>query len=676
MAKRTIPLLLLSTLIAVSPSILTAQDAQTPADLMNMSLEDLMKVEIDSVFGASGYKQKVTDAPASITIITSDEIKRYGYRTLADILRNVPGFYVTFDRVDGYLGERGFGPPGDYNSRFLLLVDGHRMNDNIFGGIWLGMDFPIDIDLIDRVEVIRGPNSSTYIASALLGVINVVTKRAGKAKDLVVSSGVASYGTYQSRLSYSQRLDNGLAMLFSGTYYDSHGPDQLYFKEFDSPATNNGIALNADGGRADQFFAKLSYDGFTLEGAYGFSRQHDPTASYGTIFDDPEERIDMSSAYLDLSYDHHFGSDWGYQARLYYDKDQYRGVYPFDASPDGGPSHVLNQDLTSGQDVGASFVVTKKLPLGQTLIAGSEYRDNFQQNEWNYDAQPYSLNLDSRESSSLWGVHIQDEIPICKSLTLDFGLSYDRYSTFGGTTNPRAALIYHPLEATTLKLLYGQSFRAPTSFETYYAIPGVAEANPLLKPETARTTELVWEQALQKSFHLVVSGYYYPIRGVIEAVTDPASGALVYQNTGRVDLKGAEITLKRQSRSGWEAGLSLSLENARDLADSAPPTNSPRVIGQASFSVPLFKRTLFASMDLQYVSKRGALDGEPAGAYVLPNFTLFSPMALKGWELSASVYNAFNQIYADPASVAHVEDLLFQNGRNFSLKLTYHFFSR
>ena len=114
------------------PYVLCAQDRQAPPNLMDMGLEDLMKIEIDSVYGSSGYKQKVNEAPAAITIVTADEIRRYGYQTLADILRNVPGFYVTYDRNYTYLGMRGFGRPGDYNSRILLLVDGHRTNDNIY----------------------------------------------------------------------------------------------------------------------------------------------------------------------------------------------------------------------------------------------------------------------------------------------------------------------------------------------------------------------------------------------------------------------------------------------------------------------------------------------------------------------------------------------------------------
>ena len=119
-----------------------------------------MSVRIDSVYGASGFKQKVTEAPASVTIITSEDIQRYGYRTLADILRNVPGFYVNYDRNYSYLGVRGFGLSGQYNNSIALLVDGHRLNDNIYDGNLIGTAFPVDVDLIDRVEVIRGPNSS------------------------------------------------------------------------------------------------------------------------------------------------------------------------------------------------------------------------------------------------------------------------------------------------------------------------------------------------------------------------------------------------------------------------------------------------------------------------------------------------------------------------------------
>jgi len=132
-------------------------------------------------------------------------------------------------------------------------------------------------------------------------------------------------------------------------------------------------------------------------------------------------------------------------------------------------------------------------------------------------------------------------------------------------------------------------------------------------------------------------------------------------------------TVKRQSRSGLEAGLSVSLEGARDHDSGAPLTNSPHTLSQANLSMPLFKKKLFASADLQYVSRRRTQAGNLAGAYLVPNFTLYSPSALRKWEFSASIYNAFNDAYGDPASVAHQQDVIFQNGRNFRLKLLYHF---
>src|SRR3984893_18300334 len=193
-------LILISVLSLLKSTPALAQNSHGTKNLTDMSLEELLSLHIESVYGASGFKQKVTEAPASVTITTSDEIQKYGYRTLADILTNIRGFYVSNDRNYSYLGVRGYGLPGDYNSRITLLIDGHRLNDNIYEGALIGTEFPIDVDLIDRVEVIRGPNSSLYVASAFLGVINIITKRGHELQKVSVASNVASYGTYQGRV--------------------------------------------------------------------------------------------------------------------------------------------------------------------------------------------------------------------------------------------------------------------------------------------------------------------------------------------------------------------------------------------------------------------------------------------------------------------------------------------
>ena len=142
--------------------------------LADMSLEDLMSVEVTS---ASKKAENRTDAPASVFVVTRDDIERNGYRTLADALRQVVGFYISNDRNYSYIGLRGYARPGDYNSRILLLVDGVRVNDPLYDTAPVGEDSPVDMESLDRIEIVKGPGSALWGANAVLAVINLITKR-------------------------------------------------------------------------------------------------------------------------------------------------------------------------------------------------------------------------------------------------------------------------------------------------------------------------------------------------------------------------------------------------------------------------------------------------------------------------------------------------------------------
>ncbi|HTZ17286.1 MAG TPA: TonB-dependent receptor plug domain-containing protein, partial [Dissulfurispiraceae bacterium] len=238
------------------------------SDLKKLSLEQLMDIEVESVYGASRYEQKVTEAPSSVSIITADDIKKYGYRTLADILRSVRSFQITNDRNYSYIGVRGFGRTGDYNSRILLLVDGHRINDNIYNQALVGEDFIIDIDLIERVEIIRGPGSSLYGNNAYLAVINVITRKAGDVGGVETSVAGGSFSAYKGRVSYGNNFGNNAYGVFSASGLDSKGPHSLFYKEYDTPETNNGITNNTDYERSQSFFGKVGYGDLTLESAF------------------------------------------------------------------------------------------------------------------------------------------------------------------------------------------------------------------------------------------------------------------------------------------------------------------------------------------------------------------------------------------------------------------------
>src|SRR5215469_5790964 len=176
-----------SNLIALLLSFSAAADtgtasSQTP-DYADMDISELMNIEVVS---ASKFQQTASEAPSSVTVITSEEIKLYGYRTLADILASVQGFYVTYDRNYDFLGVRGVNL-GDFNSRVLLLVDGHRINNDLNDGAAIGTDFILDVDLIDHVEIVRGPGSVLYGDNAFFAVINVITRRADQVNGAEVS---------------------------------------------------------------------------------------------------------------------------------------------------------------------------------------------------------------------------------------------------------------------------------------------------------------------------------------------------------------------------------------------------------------------------------------------------------------------------------------------------------
>src|ERR1043166_2395867 len=209
-----LPLLSLTLISAAFEAQQTPLTSTNGVEPTEISLEGLLKMEIPIVEGASKYKQKITEAPASVTVISADEIKKYGHRTLADVLRSVPGLYVSYDRSNARLGVRGV-ISRDYNSRILLLVDGHRIKNSLSDGAPIGTEFILDVDLIERVEIIRGPGSSLYGNNAFFGVINVITRKGAdmSGTGFEVSGEGGSYDSYKGRVTYGKKFKNGLDVL-------------------------------------------------------------------------------------------------------------------------------------------------------------------------------------------------------------------------------------------------------------------------------------------------------------------------------------------------------------------------------------------------------------------------------------------------------------------------------
>src|ERR1051325_5522592 len=298
-----------------------------PRDLTELPLEALMDIEVPTVYGASKFEQKATEAPSSITVISSDEIKRYGYRTLADVLQSVQGFHVSYDRNYAFLGTRGINL-GDFNSRVLLLVDGHRVNNNLTDGAFIDTAFILDVDLIDRVEIVRGPGSVLYGNNAFFGVINVVTRNGAQLHGVELSGEYAEFDTYKGRITYGNSFSNGVTLLLSGSLYDSEGPGKIFYKEFNTPAQNHGIARHRDDDAFGSFFGSVSYQDFTLEGGFISREKGNPTAQFFTTFNDPRLRTEDERSYMGLKYAHNFADVVDVTARIYYDRSDFGITYP------------------------------------------------------------------------------------------------------------------------------------------------------------------------------------------------------------------------------------------------------------------------------------------------------------------------------------------------------------
>ncbi len=631
--------------------------------------EELLFGEIPSVFTASKFEQKVTEAPARTSIVTRDEIQRFGYRFLSEILQSMPGFYFNNDRNYMRLGVRGFSILGDYNTRLLLLVDGHRINESIYDSMDVDDLFVLDVDLIERVEVVRGPGSSLYGSNAFFGVINVITRDGRGLNGTEVAGSVGSDNTYQGRVSHGERLANGVEYLVSGTYHESGGNDRVYAREFDDPATNNGIYEDNDDRQFDQLFGEISFGDFALQAAFVDREKHVPTGAYNTLYNDPNYRTEDKRAYVDLTYETQLEGDGNLLARVLYDEYEYLGYYPYDYGPP--PDYVVYRDEGESQQWGAEVRWSKQLFERHRVTLGAEYRESLKQVQKSYDV--YDTYLDIDTDAATWALYAQDEFRVRDDLILSVGLRFDDFDSFGTTTNPRLAVVWTPVSGTTLKGIYGTAFRAPSSYELYYNDGGVFQKQPdELDPETIETFELILEHQLTPALRAVASVYQNTVEDLISAEEDPADGLVVFGNRDDIEVRGAEMELLGNWHNGWRGGLSYSYMLAED-ADGSRLLNSTRHLLKLNLIAPLIEDKLTAGLELQYESGRETLAGKHSDDFLLANLTLSSRQWVPGLTLSASVYNLFDEDYDHPGAQEHGQDLLEQDGRTFRVKLQYAF---
>lgn len=622
------------------------------ADRSTMSLDQLLATDVRTVVGASRYQQHVSEAPASITIVTADEIESFGYRTLSDVLRGVRGFYVTYDRNYTYLGVRGFSRPGDYNSRILVLIDGHRLNDNIYDSVLMGTDFPLDVELIERVEVVRGPVSTVYGTNAFFGVVNVVTRQHTGPAQVSGSIEAGSLGSVRSRASASGTV-GGAVVTGSVSGYRSDGQDRI-----DYP-TLGVSAEKMDHDEAWRAFVRLQKGAWHFT-ALGSTREKQiPTGAYDSSFEDGRSATTDARAFLDASFErtvNGFAVAW----RTGLDWYRYDGTYILT------DEDALNREYSRGTWLGTSATVSRR--MGRHYLSGGlDLRGDLVQRQVSRLDDAYVLDHDRPQRTYGWWV--SDDFKVSSSLMLHGGVGHDYVPGFGISTSFRSAAIFRPTVRDTIKLLYGSAFRAPNAFERFYYEEG---EEAILRPEKVRTGEVVLERQLTDRVRVLASAFRSTSRGLITMVDDETNEFdFAYANLQDARTRGLELETELRPTAWLDAMAGYTYQRGRTEGDHDELSNSPRHLAQGRVRASVGPVVL--GLEAVHVGSRLAVNGETTPRGTLTNLTVTSGRSLPSLRLSLSLHNLFGVTLVDPGRPEHLQSGIVQDGRTVRLKATWGF---
>lgn len=272
----------------VRVSILALAGCAAAASMARAAVPDdafAMLREEQTATSALKHPQPLSDTPSSVTVVTASEIRAMGYRTLGEALRWVRGMFVTNDRNYDYVGVRGLLRPGDYNNKVLLAIDGHTMNGFMYDDAYFGPELGLDMEQVDRIEIVRGPGSALYGSDAVLAVVQVITRAAHREPGVTVSARGGSLDERRGFASMAMAEPGRPELQASVSWFDTHGADVALPG---LSGTGNDLVRGLDAQRALAFLGSADFAGYRFELKLNDRRKTVPTASFGTTVDDPQ----------------------------------------------------------------------------------------------------------------------------------------------------------------------------------------------------------------------------------------------------------------------------------------------------------------------------------------------------------------------------------------------------
>lgn len=650
--------------------------AQTPP-AGDKSLEDqllaLLNTPVESA--AKGTKTKASEAPAIVSVVTGDEARSLGCRSVAEALRTVPGLFATDDLVAPNLGVRGIqGGLRGYSRIVKVMINGQPVSFRSDTTNFIGPEL-IPMEAVERIEVVRGPASSMYGANAFLGVINIITRKPG---DPAVKGSLVA----RSRLGVGERYDAGEAMVNVGSQtwgllaaasasdtdrsgYTIPGGSPIFL-------TRPGLAgmpSQGDRSRPRSAFLQGNYflpSRWVLDLSAHFSRldSNGEFLDYGTL--SHQNRIQVDNQFARLKAEGEITDTFSLATSVAWSKGE------------PGPDERLNSGDTAThprRDIGYTGLdgmVEGRLKLGErnSVTLGVDVSSESQQLMTVYTVnngtgvEVPASGVQGKKTFSNTGTYAQVMLYPLAKLGVTVNARYDKHNIYGSKTTWRAGLVYGLSETMHTKLLYGTSFKAPAAWQLY-AQPlfgGEVLGNPSLKPETADTLEMEVGWTPNERMAFTVNAYKNKVKDKVELVAKASNQ--VPSNLGLQDSLGVEAQGRALFGShSLTAGLAW---QKTDATTPDPFLGGLKVPSSAYPSVTGFFRYQFhldalshAGFEVRHASERRATPSNITEnllrPYKLDAITLADLFATYGWKVDNGkvraqlrVNNLFNKAYAEP----------------------------
>ncbi len=602
-----------SIVIAAFCAMVLSANAAENQDLWNQSLDELLKVEISV---SSTVAQDIFHTPSSVYVIDREAISRYHYQSIAEAVDEVPGMEVMRTYLKrGIPTARGI-LQDQYANKVLVLINGVPVWNGTTGEPWLER---VDIRQVDRIEVLRGPASVIYGTNAYTGTINIVIgqQRDEKGSAFIYSgtrgnSGVGGGTQYENKgfrvFGYANSSDDlGYKQPFideskvKGEYPEyirgsnftmgmSYGPHSLLYNGFTAHQSYIGVTPSYSAGIGNDQFSR----GYMVQYKFAGQIRKNLDGSISSIYD---------------------WQNWNYSRTL---DDQTRSdLVTYRNSANGRLGYTFSDRIRF--DLGADYEIRKTVKFRNAIKkTDSTAADN---------------NMKGRNVEEVSGFG-QASYTLQK-FSLLAGSRYTHNQLFGDNISSRVTFVYAFTNRNSVKLIAGQSFRAPSLFELYYIpSPATVYGNPDLKPETSTDVELAYLSSNGPLFYQVL-GYFanydkkiYRTKRLPDVPTDAST---IYTNSDLFSAKGIELELKYYRPKSTNAFINYCWtegDNGDQIGTSAYNFKFiPKHQGTIGVSQPfgnfMFSSTVrvwgargapLESIDLQYVLSSGLTFTQQVGS--------------------------------------------------------------